>query len=86
MLRIYVFLFSDILFKPLKTKHILLYLNSQFTPCRKHFITVIKTNHFALYRAIVVVFSEINANHINELCGQNVQLLNVKPVGSSSDQ
>jgi len=32
-----------------------------------------------LYREIMAVCSEINTKHINTLCGQNVELLNVKP-------
>jgi len=32
-----------------------------------------------LYREIIGVFSEIHTKHINALCGQNVELLNVKP-------
>ena len=82
MLRICVFLFSDILFNPLKTKHRLLYLNTQFILCRKHFISVIKTNQFMIYMTKFAVVSEINAKHTNAQCGQNVQLLNVKLVGS----
>jgi hypothetical protein len=31
-----------------------------------------------LYREIMVVCSEIHTKHINTLCGQNVELLNVK--------
>ena len=31
-----------------------------------------------LYREITTVFSEIHTKHINTLCGQNVELLNVK--------
>ena len=31
-----------------------------------------------LYREIIAVCSEIHTNHINTLCGQNVELLNVK--------
>jgi hypothetical protein len=31
-----------------------------------------------LYREIVAVCSEIHAKHINTLCGQKVELLNVK--------
>jgi len=31
-----------------------------------------------LYREIIAVCSEIHTKHINTLCGQNVQLLNVK--------
>ena len=32
-----------------------------------------------LYREIVAVCSQIHTKHINTLCGQNVELLNVKP-------
>jgi hypothetical protein len=31
-----------------------------------------------LYREIIAVFSQIHIKHINTLCGQNVELLNVK--------
>jgi len=31
-----------------------------------------------LYREIMVVCSQIYTKHINTLCGQNVELLNVK--------
>ena len=34
-----------------------------------------------LYREIMAVCSEIHTKHINTLCGQNVELLNVKLVG-----
>ena len=33
-----------------------------------------------LYREIMAVCSQIHTKHINTLCGQNVQLLNVKLV------
>jgi len=33
-----------------------------------------------LYRDIIAVCSEINTNHKNALCGQNVEMLNVKLV------
>jgi len=33
-----------------------------------------------VYREIITVCSEIHTNHINTLCGQNVELLNVKLV------
>ena len=33
-----------------------------------------------LYREIMAVFSEIHTKHINILCGQNGELLNVKLV------
>ena len=32
-------------------------------------------------REIITVFREIHAKHINTLCGQNVEFLNVKPIG-----
>jgi len=32
------------------------------------------------YREIIAVCSEIHTKHINALCGQNVELLNVKLV------
>jgi len=35
-----------------------------------------------LYREIIAVCSEIHTNHINTLCGQNVEHLNVKPGGT----
>ena len=31
-----------------------------------------------LYREIIAVCSQIHTRHINTLCGQNVELLNVK--------
>ena len=33
-----------------------------------------------LYREIIAVCSQIHIKHTNELCGQNVELLNVKLV------
>ena len=33
-----------------------------------------------LYREIIAVCSQIHIKHINKLCGQNVELLNVKLV------
>jgi len=38
-----------------------------------------------LYREIIAVCSEIHTKHINTLCGQNVELLNVKLGGTYSD-
>jgi hypothetical protein len=38
-----------------------------------------------LYREIIAVRSEIHTKHINTLCGQNVELLNVKPGGTYSN-
>ena len=38
-----------------------------------------------LYREIIAVCSQIHTKHINTLCGQNVDLLNVKSGGMYSD-
>ena len=39
-----------------------------------------------LYREIMAVCSQIHTKHINTMCGQNVELLNVKlAVHASSD-
>jgi len=37
-----------------------------------------------LYREIIAVCSQIRTKHINTLCGQNVELLNVNAQSSSS--
>jgi len=39
-----------------------------------------------LYREIIAVCSEIHTKHINTLCGQKAELLNVKSGGTYSDQ
>jgi len=39
-----------------------------------------------LYREIIAVGSQINTKHINTLCGQNTEFLNVKAGGTYSDQ
>jgi hypothetical protein len=38
-----------------------------------------------LYREIIAVCSEIHTKHINTLCGQNLELLSVKPGGTYSN-
>ena len=38
-----------------------------------------------LYGEIIAVYSEIHTKHINTLCGQNVELLNVNNGGTYSD-
>jgi len=39
-----------------------------------------KTNHLKLYREIISVCSDIHTEHINTLCGLNVECWNVKLV------
>jgi len=38
-----------------------------------------------LYREIIAVCFETQTKHINTLCGQNVELLNIKRGGTYSD-
>ena len=38
-----------------------------------------------LYREIIAVCSQIHTKHTNTLCGQNAELLNVKPGITHSD-
>jgi hypothetical protein len=38
-----------------------------------------------LYREIIAVCSEIHTKHINTLCGQNVEFVNVKPGATYSN-
>ena len=40
----------------------------------------LKPNQLMLHREIIAVCSEIHTKHINTVCGQNVELLNVKLV------
>ena len=47
--------------------------------------SVIKTNQLMLYRKIIAICSQVHTKHVNVLCGQNVELLNVKPGGTQID-
>jgi len=53
-------------------------INIQSVPRSKDSASVIKTSQLMLYREIIAVCSQIHTKHINTLCGQNVELLNVK--------
>jgi hypothetical protein len=39
-----------------------------------------------LYREVIAVCSEIHTKHVNRLCGQNVEFVNVKPGGIYSNR
>ena len=45
--------------------------------------TRLKTNQLMLCREIIAVCSQIHTEHINTLCGLNVEFFNVKPNGRS---
>ena len=70
---------SNVRNNPLRTKSNLFYSNIQSVPRSKHFIPVIKTDQLLLYRKKVTVCSEIHTKHVNALCRQDAELLNVKP-------
>ena len=55
-----------------------LHVKIQSVPRSKHTVSVIQTSQLMLYREIMAVCSQIHTKHINALCGQNVELLNVK--------
>ena len=57
-----------------------LHLKNESVPRSKHYISVIKTSQLMQYREIIAVCSQIRTKHINTLCGQNVELMNVKLV------
>ena len=50
----------------------------QNVPRSKHCVWVIKASQLMLYWEITAVCSQIHTKHINTVCGQNVELLNVK--------
>jgi len=55
-----------------------LYLKTQSVPRSKHSVSVIQTSQLMLYSETMAVCSQIHTKHINALCRQNVELLNVK--------
>jgi hypothetical protein len=52
----------------------------------RNFANAPKTSQLMLYREISAVCSQIHTKHINTLCGQNVEFLNVKPGGTYSNR
>jgi hypothetical protein len=57
----------------------LIYITRNFSPYRAvNTLRLIKTSQLMLYREIIVLCSQIHTKHINTLCGQNIELLNVK--------
>jgi hypothetical protein len=53
---------------------------TQHVPRSKH-----TPSRLMLYREIIAVCSEIHTKHINTLCGQNVEFVNVKSGGTYSN-
>jgi hypothetical protein len=49
-------------------------------------MSVIKSRQLMLYIEIIAVYSQIHTKHINTLCGQNAEFVNVTAGGTYSDQ
>jgi len=55
--------------------------DSVFPEQQIHFVKFIKTNQFMLCREITPDYTDIHTKHTNILCGQNVELFDVKRGG-----
>jgi hypothetical protein len=62
-----------------------IYRFSSYRVVNTHSVSVIQTSQLMLYSELIAVCSEIHTKQINTLCGQNVQLLNVKAAGTYSN-
>ena len=70
-------------FNPLSTELYLSNLKTRFLPRRKHSASVMKIDKLMLYtEKKIAVCSQNHTKHINTLCGQNTEFLNVKPGGT----
>ena len=69
------------MFNLLKTKRNLLYIRNQFVPRSKLSTTVIKTNQLMLYKAKVIVYSDIRTKHSTQ-SEHHVEFLKVRPGGT----
>jgi hypothetical protein len=49
-----------------------------------HYVSATKPNRLMLFREIIAVYCENHTEHINTLCGQNIEILNVKEGGINS--
>jgi hypothetical protein len=60
---------------PLKTEflHNFFYINSVRTSQETHYVSAIKTNRLMRFREIIAVNCKNHTEHINILCGQNVE-------------
>jgi hypothetical protein len=57
------------------------YNKAELVPRSKHSASATKTSQLMLYSEIIAVFSQVHTKHINTLCGQNVEFVNVKSGG-----
>jgi hypothetical protein len=66
---------------PVRNWAIIIFKNSVTYSAVTNTVLVVKLNVLMLSREIITVCSEIHTKHGNTLCGQNTELLNVKPGG-----
>jgi hypothetical protein len=66
--------FSHVIFK-----------NSVCTSQETHYVSATKPNRLMLFRETVAVYCDSNVKHVNTLCGQNAEFLNVKTGGTYSN-
>jgi len=58
-------------------------IDISFSPYRA--VNTVRLSQSMLDREITAVCSQIHTKHVNTLCGQNVEMLNIKPGGTYSD-
>jgi hypothetical protein len=54
----------------------------QFFPQREHNVSPLQILLVNAVKEIIIVYSENHTKHINTLCGQNAEVLNVKVGGT----
>ena len=65
--------------KVLKTMINLNYVKDSVIPEQQiNHVLLIKTNHFILCREIITVCTDVDTKHIPALCGENINLSNVR--------
>jgi hypothetical protein len=70
---------------PLKTVSCIKYIQIQFVPHRKHYVSATKPNRLMLFRETVALYCENHMEHTNTLCGQNVEFYCVNAGGTYSN-
>jgi hypothetical protein len=75
---------SSFKFNPLKLKLVQknVFKNSVRTAKKTLHFAITKINWLTLFKEIIAVYSENHTKHINTLCGQNTELLNVEVGGT----
>jgi hypothetical protein len=62
----------------------MIYTSSVRTSQETHYVTATKPNRLMLFGETAAVYCENHMEHINTLCGQNADLLNIKAGGTYS--